>query len=65
MSTAIVWFRNDLRLHDHEPLVKALEKYQQIVPFIASTKKTLEKQLLVLRKPEVLELNFKEKALKI
>jgi deoxyribodipyrimidine photo-lyase len=25
-STSIVWLRNDLRLHDHEPLVRALER---------------------------------------
>ena len=23
--TAVVWFRNDLRLHDHEPLISALQ----------------------------------------
>ena len=25
MATAILWFRNDLRLHDNEALIKALE----------------------------------------
>lgn len=31
-STAIVWFRNDLRLHDHVPLTQALGRYDQVIP---------------------------------
>ena len=30
--TAIVWFRRDLRLHDHPALVAALEGHEQVVP---------------------------------
>lgn len=33
MSTALIWFRNDLRLHDHEALHKALKKHDQLIPF--------------------------------
>lgn len=29
---AILWFRNDLRLHDHEALVEALDKADQLLP---------------------------------
>lgn len=29
---AILWFRNDLRLHDHEALVTALQKADQVLP---------------------------------
>ena len=32
-STAIVWFRNDLRLHDHIPLSQALSRYENVIPF--------------------------------
>jgi deoxyribodipyrimidine photo-lyase len=32
-KTILVWFRNDLRLHDNELLVRAREKNQQVVPF--------------------------------
>ena len=32
MSTAVVWFRRDLRLHDHPPLVAALREHDEIVP---------------------------------
>ena len=32
MTTAIVWFRRDLRLHDHPPLVAALRAHGRVVP---------------------------------
>ncbi|CAN5246567.1 deoxyribodipyrimidine photo-lyase [soil metagenome] len=31
-STAVVWFRRDLRLHDHPALRRAVEKYERILP---------------------------------
>ena len=31
-STALVWVRNDLRLHDHEPLRSAAERHDRVVP---------------------------------
>jgi deoxyribodipyrimidine photo-lyase len=31
-STAIVWLRRDLRVHDHPPLVQALAAHERIVP---------------------------------
>jgi len=33
MSTAIVWFRKELRIHDNEALVKALEQHEVVIPF--------------------------------
>tara|TARA_B110000046_G_scaffold29074_1_gene30357 strand:+ start:34591 stop:35994 length:1404 start_codon:yes stop_codon:yes gene_type:complete len=33
MSTAIIWFRKDLRVHDHEALVKALNNHDTVIPF--------------------------------
>jgi deoxyribodipyrimidine photo-lyase len=32
MTTAIVWFKNDLRLQDNETLVTAIKENQQIIP---------------------------------
>ena len=29
---AILWYRNDLRIHDHEPLTRALDNVQEIIP---------------------------------
>lgn len=31
-STALVWLRRDLRLHDHPPLVRALAEHARVVP---------------------------------
>src|SRR4051812_45483171 len=31
-DTAIVWFRRDLRVHDHPPLRAALDAYERVVP---------------------------------
>jgi deoxyribodipyrimidine photo-lyase len=31
-STAVVWFRRDLRVHDHPALVTALREHDQVVP---------------------------------
>jgi deoxyribodipyrimidine photo-lyase len=32
VSTAVVWFRRDLRLHDHPPLARALAEHDEVVP---------------------------------
>ena len=32
MNTSIVWFKTDLRLHDNETLVKAIEQSDEIIP---------------------------------
>ncbi|KAM3096241.1 DASH family cryptochrome [Phormidesmis sp. 146-35] len=32
MEKILVWYRNDLRLHDHEPLYKALQIGAQVIP---------------------------------
>jgi deoxyribodipyrimidine photo-lyase len=32
MSRILIWYRNDLRLHDHEPLHQALAEQAQIIP---------------------------------
>ena len=29
----LIWYRNDLRVHDHEPLFRALQTQGQIIPF--------------------------------
>src|SRR6476659_6998306 len=31
-STALVWFRRDLRVHDHPPLRAALDGHERVVP---------------------------------
>jgi deoxyribodipyrimidine photo-lyase len=41
MSTALVWFRRDLRVHDHPPLRAALDAHERVVPVFV-----LEERLL-------------------
>jgi deoxyribodipyrimidine photo-lyase len=31
MQNALVWFRNDLRIHDHEPLSKAIKASDNVL----------------------------------
>ena len=40
-NIAIVWFRNDLRLHDNEGLNEALLKAKKIIPVYVFDKKML------------------------
>ncbi|NEQ62847.1 MAG: hypothetical protein F6K53_37975, partial [Moorea sp. SIO4A1] len=28
----VIWYRNDLRIHDHEPLYQAVQEKAQIIP---------------------------------
>src|SRR3954454_7878997 len=42
MSTALVWFRRDLRLHDHPPLHAALEAHDRVVPVFCLDLRLLE-----------------------
>ena len=41
-STAIVWFRRDLRVHDHPPLRAALAAHDQVVPVFVVDPRLLE-----------------------
>lgn len=39
----LIWYRNDLRLHDHEPLIKAIRQRAQIVPFYCFDERQFKK----------------------
>jgi deoxyribodipyrimidine photo-lyase len=41
-TTAIVWFRRDLRLHDHPPLRAALDAHDAVVPVFVLDRRLLE-----------------------
>jgi deoxyribodipyrimidine photo-lyase len=32
-NSCLLWYRNDLRLHDHEPLLTAIRSHTQVIPF--------------------------------
>src|SRR5690349_20423875 len=41
-STALVWFRRDLRVHDHPPLRAALDAFERVVPVFVLDDRLLE-----------------------
>ena len=41
-TTAVVWFRRDLRLHDHPALISAVERHDRIVPLFVLDPRLLE-----------------------
>jgi deoxyribodipyrimidine photo-lyase len=41
MSTAVVWFRRDLRVHDHPPLATAAREYERVVPVFVLDRRLL------------------------
>jgi deoxyribodipyrimidine photo-lyase len=49
-STAIVWYRNDLRLHDHIPLTQALNRFDIVVPVYCFDPRDFEKNSVKLPK---------------
>lgn len=40
---SLVWFKNNLRFHDNEPLTKAISEYEELVFFSAPILKKLQK----------------------
>jgi deoxyribodipyrimidine photo-lyase len=41
-STALVWFRRDLRVHDHPPLRAALDAHERVVPVFVLDRRLLD-----------------------
>ena len=41
-STALVWFRRDLRIHDHPPLRAALDAFDRVVPVFVLDERLLD-----------------------
>ena len=50
MPTAVVWFRRDLRVHDHPPLVAALPRARRVVPLFV-LRPAADRRPLPLRQP--------------
>jgi deoxyribodipyrimidine photo-lyase len=57
-SIAIVWFRNDLRLHDHEPLAQALERFERVVPVYCFDPRNFRKNSIGLPKTGAFRAKF-------
>ena len=41
-STALVWFRRDLRVHDHPPLRAALDQFERVIPVFVLDQRLLD-----------------------
>ena len=61
---AILWFRNDLRLHDNEALSEALKTAEEIYPVYIFDERTFLEKLLrtASEKQEITEQNLSWKA---
>lgn len=57
-SRIIVWFRNDLRLHDHEALAKALQHADEVIPVYCYDSRSYRKTILNLEKTGAFRAQF-------
>lgn len=58
MSTAILWFRNDLRTHDNESLVAACQSGMRILPVFVLAERELQLTALGISKMGIRRLRF-------
>jgi deoxyribodipyrimidine photo-lyase len=63
MKVALVWFRNNLRLHDNEPLLRACEEYDFVLPFYCLPDSTKKLPLSGLKKTGDLRSDFLSESL--
>lgn len=55
---ALVWFKNDLRLHDHEPLFRAVKQFEQVIPVYCIDPRLFANTPFGFRKTGVFRANF-------
>lgn len=58
MSKAIYWFRNDLRVEDNEPLKRAVELHEEVLPVYIIDREQLEGSQFGIRKMGAFRLKF-------
>lgn len=58
MTTALVWFRNDLRLHDHEALAKAISSHDLVIPFYCFDENQFKKDQYGFYKTDAIRAQF-------
>jgi deoxyribodipyrimidine photo-lyase len=58
MKKILVWYRNDLRLHDHLPLYQATQKAQQVFLVYCIDKRWFEKTFLDFKKTDYFRAKF-------
>ena len=57
-NPVLIWFRNDLRLHDHEPLTQAIKSGQAIAAVYCYDPRQFAQTRWDLRRQELCGLNF-------
>lgn len=62
MNTGLVWFKNDLRLHDNEALTKAIEECDELVFCYAMEKSNYKKLDLGFKKCDINRFKFLEQS---
>ncbi len=62
MKTGLVWFKNDLRLHDNEALTKAIEECDELIFCYAIEKSNFKKLDLGFKKCDINRFKFMEQS---
>lgn len=58
MTTSIVWFKNDLRLHDNETLIRAIKESDSVIPVYCIDEHFFEINEFGMRKMGIYKLKF-------
>jgi deoxyribodipyrimidine photo-lyase len=58
MANTMIWFRNDLRLHDNETLLKAIKKGEKVLPVFCFDERWFENTFLQFPKTDTFRANF-------
>jgi deoxyribodipyrimidine photo-lyase len=65
MNTAILWFRNDLRVHDNESLVAACQSGKRVLPVFVLPERELQPTALGISKMGIRRLRFLFQSLEV
>ena len=62
MKKGLVWFKNDLRLHDNEALIKAIEECDELIFCYCIERIVFEKIIYGFRKADINRFKFLEQS---
>lgn len=62
MKTGLVWFKNDLRIHDNEALVQAIEQCDDLIFYFSVEPHLFEQLELGFRKSDIVRFKFLEQS---
>lgn len=61
-NRVVIWFRNDLRVHDHAPLFSAFQKGKEVIPVYCVDPRIFEKTSLGFSKTGFFRADFLQEA---